>query len=99
MEVKYAPNLRLVEISGYVVVEEAATDVAALENALGREEPWSERAFIDKVITLQRRRQNTVRAAGSIVFFDRSFRPPLPGESVSRIRWSSSGCINRPIAT
>jgi len=28
--------LRLLEISGYVVVEEAATDVIALENALGR---------------------------------------------------------------
>ena len=64
--------LRLLEISGYVVVEEAATDVIALENALGREEPWSDHAFIDKVITLQRQRQNSVRAAGSVVFFDRS---------------------------
>ena len=64
--------LRLLEISGYVVVEEAATDVIALENALGREEPWSDHAFIDKVVTLQRQRQNSVRAAGSVVFFDRS---------------------------
>ena len=46
--------LRLLEISGYVVVEEAATDVIALENALGHEEPWSDHSFIDKVITLQR---------------------------------------------
>ena len=64
--------LRLLEISGYAVVEEAATDVIALENALGREEPWSDHSFIDKVLTLQRQRQNSVRAAESVVFFDRS---------------------------
>ena len=66
--------LRLLEISGYVVVEEAATDVIALENALGREEPWSDHGFIDKVIALQRQRQrqNAVREAESVVFFDRS---------------------------
>jgi predicted ATPase len=65
--------LRLLEISGYVVVEEAATDVIALDHALGREEPWRDRAFIDKVVTLQRQRQNAVRAVdGATVFFDRS---------------------------
>ena len=32
--------LRLLEVSGYPVVEEAATDVIALGNALGRAEPW-----------------------------------------------------------
>ena len=64
--------LRLLEISRYVVVEEAATDVIALENALGREEPWRDPAFIDKIVTLQRQRQNSVLAAGSVVFFDRS---------------------------
>jgi predicted ATPase len=65
--------LRLLEISGYTVVEEAATDVIALGNALGREEPWHDHDFIDKVITLQRQRQNSVPAArGTTVFFDRS---------------------------
>lgn len=65
--------LRLLEISGYAVVEEAATDVIALGNALGREEPWCDHDFIDKVITLQRQRQSSVRAAqGTTVFFDRS---------------------------
>jgi predicted ATPase len=64
--------LRLLEISGYVVVEEAATDVIALENALGCQEPWSDPGFIDKIATLQRQRQMRVRAAGSVVFFDRS---------------------------
>jgi predicted ATPase len=65
--------LRLLEASGYPVVEEAATDVIALGNALGRAEPWHDHDFIDKVITLQRQRQDSVRAAGgATVFFDRS---------------------------
>jgi len=65
--------LRLLEIGGYSVVEEAATDVIALGHALGHEEPWHDHDFIDKVITLQRQRQDSVRAApGSSVFFDRS---------------------------
>ena len=49
--------LRLLETTGYPVVEEAATDVIALGNALGRAEPWHDHDFIDKVITLQRQRQ------------------------------------------
>jgi predicted ATPase len=66
--------LRLLETSGYLVVEEAATDVIALGNALGRAEPWHDHDFIDKVITLQRQRQDSLRAAESttVVFFDRS---------------------------
>lgn len=65
--------LRFLEASGYPVVEEAATDVIALGNAAGREEPWLDYDFIDKVITLQRRRRDSIRAGqGSPVFFDRS---------------------------
>jgi predicted ATPase len=65
--------LRLLEISGYPVVEEAATDVIALRQALGRTEPWHEHDFIDKIITLQRQRQDAVRAVeDATVFFDRS---------------------------
>jgi predicted ATPase len=65
--------LRLLEVSGYPVVEEAATDVIALGNALGRAEPWRDPDFINKVITLHRQRQDAVRAAeGATVFFDRS---------------------------
>jgi predicted ATPase len=65
--------LRLLETSGYAVVEEAATDVIALGNALGREEPWHDHDFIDKVIALQRQRQNSVPTTqGATVFFDRS---------------------------
>ncbi len=66
--------LRLLETTGHVVVEEAATDVIALGHALGCGEPWRDRAFIDKVVALQQRRQQAARAAASagVVFFDRS---------------------------
>src|SRR5258708_21965474 len=66
--------VRLLETSGYAVVEEAATDVIALGNALGSEEPWLDHDFVDKVITLQRQRQDAVAAVtrDATVFFDRS---------------------------
>jgi predicted ATPase len=48
--------LRLLEQAGYPVVEEAATDVIALEHALGCQEPWLLPGFADVIVTLQRRR-------------------------------------------
>lgn len=60
--------LRLLERRGHAVVEEAATDVIALEQALGRDEPWTDPAFIDRIVALQKQRQ---MAAGD-GFFDRS---------------------------
>jgi predicted ATPase len=66
--------LRMLEASGYPVVEEAATDVIALNQALGRDQPWNEHAFIDSIVSLQRRRQDRALAgqSGGIIFFDRS---------------------------
>jgi predicted ATPase len=69
--------LRLLEVGGHPVVEEAATDVIALGHALGQPEPWQERDFIGRVLALQRRRQESARAGagagdGAVVFFDRS---------------------------
>jgi predicted ATPase len=65
--------LRVLETSGYPVVEEAATDVIAVGHALGRAEPWLDHNFIDEVVTLQRRRQDAWPApGGATVFFDRS---------------------------
>ena len=66
--------LRLLEVSGYAVVEEAATDVIALGQALGRAEPWQDPEFIGQVIALQRQRQDAARAVpgNPAVFFDRS---------------------------
>jgi predicted ATPase len=65
--------LRLLEFHGHVVVEESATDVIALEKALGHQRPWSDPSFIDKIVTLQRRRQICAQAARTRpIFFDRS---------------------------
>ncbi|PRY44889.1 AAA family ATPase [Umezawaea tangerina] len=65
--------LRLLETTGHTVVEEAATDAIALAHALGREDPWQDRTFIDAVLALQRRRQDAVPATTPhTVFFDRS---------------------------
>jgi predicted ATPase len=63
--------LRQLETNGHVVVEEAATDVIALDDALGRAEPRHDHSFIDAIVTLQRQRQKAVRAAPT-VYFDRS---------------------------
>ncbi|MCO8269239.1 AAA family ATPase [Actinoplanes sp. TRM 88003] len=62
--------LRGLEVAGYAVVEEAATDVIALAQARGVEEPWREPAFIDQVLELQQERQR--RAGDGVTFFDRS---------------------------
>lgn len=64
--------LRQLELSGHTVVEEAATDVIALGQALGVGEPWREAQFIEQIVTLQRRRQRAVDPRSGIVFFDRS---------------------------
>jgi len=65
--------LRLLETHRHVVVEEAATDVIALDSALGRADPRHDSRFIDDIVTLQRQRQISVRAdADATVFFDRS---------------------------
>ena len=48
--------LRQLELDGYSVVEEAATDLIALARARGITEPWTKPSFIDSVANLQRRR-------------------------------------------
>nr|WP_295108077.1 AAA family ATPase [uncultured Caulobacter sp.] len=62
--------LRALERAGHAVVEEAATDVIALAQAEGVAEPWTDPSFIDAIVSLQRQRE--ARAAGDVVFFDRS---------------------------
>lgn len=68
--------LRQLERDGQLVVEEAATDVIALELARGEPEPSMHPAFIDAIVGLQKRRQQAAETAaggdGGIVFFDRS---------------------------
>ena len=65
--------LRLLEAAGHSVVDEAATAVIAIEQALGHAEPWTQPAFIDKIVGLQRHRQAQAAAVGtSIQVYDRS---------------------------
>lgn len=64
--------LRQLELDGFSVVEEAATDVIAEEQAQGTAEPWTDSSFIDKIAKLQRDRQ--IRAScqsGAVQFHDR----------------------------
>jgi predicted ATPase len=65
--------VRQLELDGHRVVEEAATDVIALQQAIGDPEPWTHAAFIDAIVGLQLQRQQAAEAtAADIVFFDRS---------------------------
>ncbi len=49
--------VRRLELDGFSVVEEAATDVIAAAQARGTPEPWTHPSFIDEVTRLQRDRQ------------------------------------------
>ncbi|HTX77245.1 MAG TPA: AAA family ATPase [Terracidiphilus sp.] len=65
--------LRQLELDGFGVVEEAATDLIALWQSRGIDQPWMESWFVDAIAALQAQRQ--VRAANlpdSIQFHDRS---------------------------
>jgi predicted ATPase len=65
--------IRQLELDGFGVVEEAATDVIALAQARGISEPWTQPSFIDSVADLQAKR--LVRASSQpdeVQFHDRS---------------------------
>ena len=65
--------VRQLEIDGFSVVEEAATDIIAAAHAEGRDRVWTDPAFIDAIARLQRDRQ--IRAPSpprDIQFHDRS---------------------------
>jgi predicted ATPase len=80
--------IRQLELEGFSVVEEAATDVIAAAHAQGTVEPWRNPSFIDAIASLQRDRQ--IRASyktGSSLFATlASSRPPKRGESPLRMR-------------
>ena len=61
--------LRQLEVDGFTVVEEAATDVIALRQARGEAEPWNLPGFAADVLALQRRRW---RDDPGVVVHDRS---------------------------
>jgi predicted ATPase len=65
--------LRQMELDGFSVVEESATDVIAVAQARGILEPWLDPSFIDAIAHLQRDRQ--IRASyqpDKVQFHDRS---------------------------
>lgn len=65
--------IRQLELDGFSVVEEAATDLIAAAQAHGTAEPWKQPSFIDEIVALQRDRQ--IRAShltDAVQFHDRS---------------------------
>ncbi|MEV7122163.1 ATP/GTP-binding protein [Kitasatospora griseola] len=65
--------LRWLECDGYTVVEEAATDVIALQQAQGEPTPWTKPSFVDSITNLQRRRQEQASFLhGTVQIYDRS---------------------------
>jgi predicted ATPase len=64
--------IRQLELDGFSVVEEAATDVIAAAQAQGTVEPWKHPSFIDAIATLQRDRQiRTSHQPDEVQFHDR----------------------------
>ena len=64
--------IRQLELDGFSVVEEAATDIIAAAHARGTTQPWMQPSFIDDIANLQRDRQ--IRAShhpDEIQFHDR----------------------------
>jgi predicted ATPase len=58
---------------GYPLVPEAATDVIAALQSQGLQEPWESDDFLDRIVTLQRRRIDDSRGGDpDVLLFDRS---------------------------
>jgi predicted ATPase len=65
--------IRQLELEGFSVVEEAATDIIAAAEARGTAEPWKHPSFIDEITTLQQNRQlRASQQPDTIQFHDRS---------------------------
>ena len=65
--------IRQLELDGFSVVEESATDVTAAAHLRGTAEPWRDAAFIDEIAELQKKRQIPASyEPGDIQFHDRS---------------------------
>jgi predicted ATPase len=64
--------IRSLEVAGYAVVEEAATDIIALRHAQGIAEPHTHPAFIDDITNLQKHRQMRIADLAQVQFYDRS---------------------------
>lgn len=84
--------LHALKSQGYSVVEEAATDVIALEHRHGNAEPWMQADFIDKIIQLQKQRQiEAVMPSDELQVYDRS---PVCTFALSRyLGYPPSACL------
>jgi predicted ATPase len=64
--------IRQLELDGFSVIEEAATDVIAAALARGVIQPWTQPSFIDEIARLQRDRQRQASdQANEVQFHDR----------------------------
>ena len=64
--------IRQLELDGFSVVEEAATDIIAAAHARGAVEPWRDPSFIDDIARLQRgRRMRASHQPDELQFHDR----------------------------
>jgi predicted ATPase len=92
--------IRQLELDGFSVVEEAATDVIAVAHAQGTVHPWKHPSFVDCIARLQRDRlirallqpydvqfhdRSVVCTAALAVYLGRPFSPFLAGE-LERVR-------------
>src|SRR5207248_9747403 len=65
--------IRQLELDGFSVMEEAATDVIELWHANGITEPWTRPEFIEAILTLQQTRERRAASISDFVqFHDRS---------------------------
>lgn len=64
--------IRWLEYEGHPVINEAATDIITLDQALGVQKPWIENGFIEKILKLQKQRIFFVTTSKKPMFIDRS---------------------------
>jgi predicted ATPase len=64
--------IRQLELDGFSLVEEAATDIMALEQAWGVAEPWTHATFVASITELERRRRRASRETDEVEFHDPS---------------------------
>jgi predicted ATPase len=91
--------LRALAGRGWPVVEEAATDVIAGDQARGVDEPWRSPGFVARIAALQRARE-LAAIDGDVVFFDRSpvctlalsryLAHPVPASLVDQVKASAA---------
>lgn len=84
--------LHALKSQGYAVVEEAATDVNALEQMNGNPEPWMLPDFIEKIVRLQKHRQIEASTQPcELQVYDRS---PMCTYALSRhLGYAPSACL------